>query len=51
MADAADALEYIRVQRGKHFDPRLADAFLAISDKVLDVQRDLQDPAGDKDYA
>lgn len=48
---SADALEYIRAQRGKHFDPRLADAFLGISDKVLDVQRDLQDPAGDKDYA
>jgi len=48
---AADALEYIRGQRGKHFDPRLADAFLGISDKVQDVQRDLTDPAGDKDYA
>jgi two-component system response regulator RpfG len=44
----ADALEYISAQRGKHFDPRLADAFLGISDKVLEVQRDLQDPAGDR---
>ena len=43
----ADALDYIRAQRGKHFDPGLADAFLGISDKVLEVQRDLQDPAFD----
>ena len=43
----ADALEYIRVQRGKHFDPRLADAFLGMSERVLEVQRDLQDPAAE----
>ena len=41
---ADDALEYIRAQRGKHFDPRLADAFLGVSERVLEVQRDLQDP-------
>jgi two-component system response regulator RpfG len=45
----ADALDYIGAQRSKHFDPRLADAFIGIGDKVLDVQRDLQDPAGDRD--
>ena len=44
---SADALDYIRSQRGKHFDPGLADAFLGISDKVLEVQRDLQDSALD----
>ena len=42
---SADALDYIRAQRGKHFDPRLVDAFLDISTRVLEVQRDLQDPA------
>jgi two-component system response regulator RpfG len=41
---SADAFDYIRTQRGKHFDPRLADAFLGMSAKVLEVQRDLQDP-------
>ncbi len=39
-----DALEYLRAQRGKHFDPRLVDAFLGVRDKVLEVQRDWQDP-------
>ncbi len=42
---SADALDYIRAQRGKHFDPHLTDAFLGISERVLEVQRDLQDPA------
>ena len=44
---SADAFDYIRAQRGKHFDPGLADAFLGIGDKVLEVQRDLQDSALD----
>src|SRR5689334_8482630 len=44
----ADALDYIRAQRGKHFDPRLADAFLGMSEKVLEVQRDLQDPVSEQ---
>ncbi len=38
------AFEYLDAQRGKHFDPHLVDAFLGISDKVMEVQRDLQDP-------
>ncbi|HXR58738.1 MAG TPA: HD domain-containing phosphohydrolase [Burkholderiales bacterium] len=42
-----DAFDYIRAQRGKHFDPRLADAFLGMSERVLEVQRDLQDPAAE----
>ena len=44
---SADALDYIRAQRGKHFDPRLADAFLGVSERVLEVQRDLQDPSAE----
>src|SRR6188508_2094700 len=40
-----EALDYIKAQRGKHFDPRLVDAFLGVSERVLEVQRDLQDPA------
>jgi two-component system response regulator RpfG len=42
---SADALEYLSTQRGKHFDPRLVDAFLGVSEKIIEVQRDLQDPA------
>jgi len=41
------AFEYLRAQRGKHFDPHLVDAFLGVSDTVLEVQRDLQDPSGE----
>jgi two-component system response regulator RpfG len=40
----ADALDYLRTQRGKHFDPHMVDAFLGMSERVLEVQRDLQDP-------
>jgi two-component system response regulator RpfG len=42
---SADALEYLRAQRGKHFDPRLVDAFIGVSESVLEVQRDMQDAA------
>jgi len=45
---SADALAYISAQRGKHFDPRLADAFIGIRDKVLEVQRDFQDAVDDR---
>jgi two-component system response regulator RpfG len=41
---AEDAFEYLRTQRGRHFDPRLVDAFLGVREKVLEVQRDWQDP-------
>ena len=46
-----DALEYIRAQGGKHFDPRLVEAFLGVSDKVTEIQRDLQDPAFEGTHA
>jgi two-component system response regulator RpfG len=42
---SADAFDYLRAQRGKHFDPNLVDAFLGMSEKVVEVQGDLQDPA------
>jgi len=42
---AADALDYLRAQRAKHFDPRLVDAFIGVSESVLEVQRDMQDAA------
>jgi two-component system, response regulator RpfG len=40
---SADASEYLCAQRGKHFDPRLVDAFMGVSKQVIEVQRDLQD--------
>ena len=45
---SVDAREYIKSQRGKHFDPRMVDAFTGVSERILEVQRDLQDPASDK---
>ncbi|MND04916.1 Cyclic di-GMP phosphodiesterase response regulator RpfG [compost metagenome] len=42
---SADALDYLRAQRAKHFDPRLVDAFIGVSESVLEVQRDMQDAA------
>jgi two-component system response regulator RpfG len=44
---ADDAFEYLQAQRGKHFDPRLADAFFGMKAKVLEVQRDFQDAASE----
>ena len=46
-----DALDYLRGQRGGHFDPRMVEAFLGVSDKVLEVQRDWQDPAMGEGHA
>jgi two-component system response regulator RpfG len=42
---AQEAFEYLRAQRGRHFDARLVDAFLGVEDKVREVQGDCQDPA------
>ncbi|MDW8468984.1 MAG: response regulator [Burkholderiales bacterium] len=42
-----EAFEYLRAQRGRHFDPVLVDAFLGVKEKVLEVQRDLQDVASE----
>lgn len=37
------ALDFMRVQRGLHFDPVVLDAFLASLDQVLDIQARLRD--------
>lgn len=42
-----EAFEYLRAQRGKHFDPRLVDAFLGMKEKVVEVQRDFQDASSE----
>jgi two-component system response regulator RpfG len=39
-----DATDYLRSQRGRHFDGRLVDAFLSVREMVLEVQRDFRDP-------
>jgi len=41
---AEDAFDYLRKQRGRHFDARMVDAFLGVREKVLEIQRDWQDP-------
>jgi len=38
-----DAFEYLRTQRGKHFDPHLVDAFLGVREEVLRVQHEYRD--------
>jgi len=38
-----DAFAHLRAQRGAHFDPRLVDAFLAVRDDILRVQREWSD--------
>jgi two-component system response regulator RpfG len=40
------AFEFLRVQRGRHFDPHLVDAFTGVKDKVESVRRELPDPEG-----
>jgi two-component system response regulator RpfG len=39
-----EAIEYIRKERGRHFDPDCADAFLSRMDDVLRIHRALLDP-------
>jgi two-component system response regulator RpfG len=39
-----DAFDYLRAQRARHFDARMVDAFLGVRERVLEVQRDWQDP-------
>jgi response regulator RpfG family c-di-GMP phosphodiesterase len=38
------AYEYLAAQRGKHFDPRLVDAFAGVQREILEVQNEWRDP-------
>jgi two-component system response regulator RpfG len=38
------AFEYITSQAGRHFDPRMVDAFLGTKSEVAQIQREWQDP-------
>jgi two-component system response regulator RpfG len=40
-----NALEYVGTQAGKHFDPRLVEAFIAAKREVVQVQNEWRDPA------
>ncbi len=44
-----DALQYLRAQRGGHFDPRLVDAFIGVRADVERVQNEWRDPAKEAD--
>jgi two-component system response regulator RpfG len=39
------ALEYVTSQAGKHFDPRLVEAFIGVKREVVQVQNEWRDPA------
>jgi two-component system, response regulator RpfG len=43
------AFAYMHGQRGRHFDPRLLDAFLASKNQVLQIQCEWRDPPTGKD--
>ncbi len=39
-----EAFEFLRTQRGKHFDPHLVDAFIGVQGEVERIHRELRDP-------
>jgi two-component system response regulator RpfG len=39
-----EAFEFLRQQRGKHFDPHLVDAFTGVQGEVERIQRELRNP-------
>jgi two-component system response regulator RpfG len=39
-----EAFEFLRQQRGKHFDPHLVDAFIGVQGDVERIRRELRDP-------
>jgi response regulator RpfG family c-di-GMP phosphodiesterase len=34
----------VRVQAGRHFDPRMVEAFLGMRKQVLEIQNEWRDP-------
>src|SRR5688500_12125872 len=39
-----EAFEYVLSQRGRHFDPRLIEAFAALQKEILEIQTEWRDP-------
>jgi two-component system response regulator RpfG len=42
---ADPAFQYVGAQPGKHFDPRLVEAFLGLRKEIAEIQGEWQDPA------
>ncbi len=42
------AFEYIDAQRGGHFDPRLASAFMSAKNQILEIQSEWSDPSSQR---
>jgi two-component system response regulator RpfG len=38
------AFEYVSTQAGRHFDPRMVDAFTGMKKQILDIQQEWRDP-------
>jgi two-component system response regulator RpfG len=45
---SAQALDYVASQTGKHFDPRMVEAFLGSKDEVLRIQSEWREPSPDR---
>lgn len=41
---AERAFQYLAAQRGRHFDPRLVDAFISLRREITEIQSQWQDP-------
>jgi putative two-component system response regulator len=41
---AERAFQYLAAQRGRHFDPRLADAFVSLRNEIMEIRSEWQDP-------
>jgi response regulator RpfG family c-di-GMP phosphodiesterase len=38
------AFDYLRSQSGRHFDPRMVEAFLGMHQEVIEIQNQWSDP-------
>jgi two-component system response regulator RpfG len=43
------AFDYVTTQAGKHFDPRMVDAFTGMKKHILQIQQEWRDPPGTAD--
>jgi two-component system, response regulator RpfG len=43
------AFEYVTTQAGRHFDPRMVDAFTGMKKQILQIQQEWRDPPGATD--
>jgi len=41
---AERAFEYLAAERGRHFDPRLTDAFISLKPQIMEIRSEWQDP-------